>query len=183
MLEKAREAALDTGSDVRFVQAGFGALAEQIGRTFDVLLCLGNSLPHVLSAASLTATLEDFRRCLVEGGLLLIQNRNFDAVMAKRARWLPVQAYSEDEGDWLFVRFYDFLGHSLLRFNVLTLNRTGGQPWRQHVNSTTLRGWKSKELVSALTEAGFGSVRLLGDMEGTLFDAQKSPNLVLMAHR
>ncbi len=183
MIQKAREAALNTEGHVRFVQAGFGALAEQTGRRFDALVCLGNSLPHVLSFEKLMATIGDFRRCLVEHGLLLIQNRNFDAVMGKEARWMPVQAHGEDGDEWLFVRFYDFLGQSQLRFNVLTLNRPAGEPWRQHVSSTTLRGWEREEVVSSLTQAGFGVVRVWGDMQGASFDAQESPNLVVMARK
>ncbi|MFP3895480.1 MAG: hypothetical protein ACLFV5_01395 [Anaerolineales bacterium] len=48
------------GSDVRFRVAGFGELARTLDikeNGFDALLCLGNSLPHVLTSEDLTATL------------------------------------------------------------------------------------------------------------------------------
>ena len=51
MMERARENARQAGVTVRFEAAGFGELAVTFGeRCFNALLCLGNSLPHLLSA-------------------------------------------------------------------------------------------------------------------------------------
>ena len=86
MIERARENSAAVGCDVRFIVAGFGELVVKVGNDFDALLCLGNSLPHVLTADALHETLTDFAAVLRPGGLLLIQNRNFDAVMAGQAR-------------------------------------------------------------------------------------------------
>ena len=85
MFERARENAAAVGSEARFVVAGFGELAAKVGNGFDALLCLGNSLPHVLTADALHETLTDFAAVLRPGGLLLIQNRNFDAMMRGEA--------------------------------------------------------------------------------------------------
>jgi hypothetical protein len=37
---------------------------------------------------------------------LLIQNRNFDGVLARQERWMEPQAHREGETEWLFLRFY-----------------------------------------------------------------------------
>ena len=55
--------------------------------------------------------------CLRPGGTLLLQNRNFDAVMAEKNRWLGTQSHQEDEQEWLFLRFYDFDPDGLITFN------------------------------------------------------------------
>ncbi|MCR4406233.1 MAG: class I SAM-dependent methyltransferase [Anaerolineae bacterium] len=183
MIERAWENATETGSEVRFVVAGFGELVEKVGAGFDALLCLGNSLPHVLTAAELHATLADFAAVLRPGGLLLIQNRNFDAVVAHRARWMPPQAHREGEHEWLFVRFYDFNPDGTLTFNVITLRRQGTGEWAQHVETTTLRPWLHDELARATTAAGFRSLTCYGDMRGALFDPKSSGDLIVTAHR
>jgi SAM-dependent methyltransferase len=115
MIERARANAEAAGLDVRFEVAGLGALCATVGagsapyEVLDAVLCLGNSLPHLLTPAELAKALADFAACLRPGGLLLIQNRNFDAVMARRERWMSPQAHREGETEWLFVRFYDFV--------------------------------------------------------------------------
>ncbi|HSR12985.1 MAG TPA: class I SAM-dependent methyltransferase, partial [Thermodesulfobacteriota bacterium] len=52
MIAMARENARRFGADVRFEIADFSALSA-ISETFDAVLCLGNSLPHLLSRRDL----------------------------------------------------------------------------------------------------------------------------------
>ena len=176
-----------------FVVAGFGELATKVGGSFDALLCLGNSLPHVLAEQALQATLADFAAVLRPGGLLLVQNRNLDAVaehvpMARRARWMPLQAHRDDEGrEWLFLRFYDLDGPGnraagTLTFNLVTLQREGTGEWTQRVQETTLRPWLHDELTGAIAAAGFEDLACYGDMGGMPFAAD-SPNLIITARR
>ncbi len=108
MIERARENAAAVGCEARFVVAGFGELVAKVGNGFDALLCLGNSLPHVLTADALHETLADLAAVLRPGGLLFIQNRNFDAVMAAHARWMLPQAHRESSNSRYGVRSNDF---------------------------------------------------------------------------
>jgi glycine/sarcosine N-methyltransferase len=183
MIERAQANAAVAGCDVRFIVAGFGGLATQVGRGFDALLCLGNSLPHLLTAEALHETLADFAAVLRPGGLLLIQNRNFDAVMAGRVRWMAPQAHGEGGRKWLFVRFYDFNTDSTLTFNVVTLRCDDGGKWAQQVATTTLRPLLHAGLASTVAVAGFIDVACYGDMAGAPFDPITSGNLVVVARK
>ncbi len=183
MIERARENAAAAGRDVRFVVTGFGMLEESVGGGFDVLLCLGNSLPHVLTAPALAAALDDMAACLRPGGLLFIQNRNFDRVLQERQRWMPPQGHREGEREWVFMRFYDWKSDTRLTFNVVTLYREGAEAWQQRVTATQLWPLRQDELVPALEAAGFGEIVCWGDMEGAPFDRTASPNLIITARR
>jgi glycine/sarcosine N-methyltransferase len=183
MVERARLNAREAGVAVRFEAAGFGELAQAFGReAFDALLCLGNSLPHVLTSDGLHAALADFAACLRPGGLALIQNRNFDSVLARRERWMEPQAYREGENEWLFLRFYDFEPDGLINFNIVTLRREGaGAAWSQQATSTPLRPLTQAGLTAALAAAGFGEVASYGDMSEAPFDPEASGNLIVTA--
>jgi len=186
MIEQSRANAEQAGVAVQFEVAGFGELAPTLvegtgQRSFDALLCLGNSLPHVLTARELQNTLEDFGRCLSARGRALIQNRNFDAVLAEHDRWMGPQSYRKDESEWLFVRFYDFEPDGLLTFNVMTLHRHGMEDWHERVTSTRLWPLTQRELTDALEAAAFDEVACYGNMEGASFDVENSPNLVAVA--
>jgi glycine/sarcosine N-methyltransferase len=183
MIDRARINAANVGVDVRFEVAGFGELSSRVGAGFDAVLCLGNSLPHLLTPAGLAAGLADFAACLRPGGLLLIQNRNFDAVLSRGERWMGPQAYREGEGEWLFLRFYDFEPGGTLTFNLVTLHGEGDGQWTQRVNSTSLRPLRWEELTAALASAGFHDLVCWGDMHGASFDPDRSPNLVVSARR
>jgi len=180
MIARARANAAAAGVDVRWEVVGFGELSARFGTDFDAVLCLGNSLPHVLTPSALRAALVDFAACLRPGGVLLIQNLNYDRILARRERWMEPQARREGEQEWLFLRFYDFDPDGLLTFHVIRLYRSGG-PWEQRVMSTRLWPLRRAELVAALEGVGFARITLWGDMQGAPFQPEESPNLVIGA--
>jgi SAM-dependent methyltransferase len=180
MIEKAGENAAAHGVDVEFTVAGLGEYAA-LGRTFDAAICLGNSLPHLLSETSVSEALADFAAVLRSGGLLVIQNRNFDRVWRERERFISPQSFRDGEGEWLFVRFYDFYEESLA-FNMLRLRRRP-DGWAQDVESTELRPIFEQDLASALAATGFGPVSLLGGYDGAPFDPAESGDLIAVAVR
>jgi glycine/sarcosine N-methyltransferase len=179
MVERARANAVAAGVEVRFEATGFGELSAQMGAGFDAVLCLGNSLPHVLVPDDLAVALADFAACLRPEGLLLIQNRNFDSVLNQGERWMGPQAYREGETEWVFLRFYDFEPDGLLTFNVVTLRRQGHGDWSQCVATTRLWPLRQAELIAALETAGFGEIVCWGDMQGSPFELEASGNLVV----
>ncbi len=182
MVERARVNAISAGVNIRFETVGFGSLAGTFGEgSFEAVLCLGNSLPHMLSAADLDAALADFTHCLKVGGMLLLQNRNFDAVLSQHDRWMEPQAHKEGETEWVFQRFYDFDPDGLITFNMVTLKRVGLGSWSQSISTSRLRPLLKDELISSLDRAGFTNSKTFGKMNGEAFDPKTSPNLVVMA--
>jgi len=190
MIERARANAAAAGVKAGFEALGFGHLAGQF-QNYHAVLCLGNSLPHVLAADELARTLADFAACLHPGGRLVIQNRNFDLVLARHERWMGPEFHRDGEKEWLFVRFYDFDPDGRLTFNILTLTRedhsgsqTGEQTgWQQRAISTRLYPQRKDELVAALETAGFEAISVYGGLNGTPFAPESSPNLVVVAQK
>ncbi|GAP13360.1 protein containg methyltransferase domain [Longilinea arvoryzae] len=188
MIERARANAKEAGVEVDFQQAGFGELARSIppgtgSPDFDGVLCLGNSLPHAVGPGALEAALRDFAACLRPSGVLILQNRNFDAVSTARNRWMEPQSHREGEREWLFLRFYDFLPSGLIQFNVVTLQRERDQPWQQQITSSMLRPLTQSDLAEALPAAGFDQIEWFGGLGGESFDPAASGNLVVLARK
>ncbi len=182
MVQRARANAAAAGVDVPFAQTGLGHLAT-LGETFDAVLCLGNSLPHLLTAEAVSAALNDFAACLRPGGLLVIQNRNFDRVWTRRERFMGPQAYHDETGrEWLFVRFYDF-HHDTITFNMIRLRREAGADWQQHVEATMLRPVFRGDLAASLTAAGFRRAVFYGGYDRAAFDPETSDDLIAVAFR
>lgn len=182
MIERARQNAAAASVPIRFEAAGFGALASTFGTgSFNAVLCLGNSLPHALTPEDLVSALRDFAACLRPNGLLMIQNRNFDAVLASGERWMEPQAHRDGDDERVFLRFYDFEPDGLIAFNILTLRRTAEGPWSQHVMTTRLRPIIQADLLAALMRAGFTQTLSFGNLSGDPFDPAASGNLVTLS--
>lgn len=188
MVARGRANAEQAGAQVSFETAGFGVLANAFQKNplfpFDALICLGNSLPHLLTPTQLSAALADFAASLRPGGLLLIQNRNFDAVMLDKERWMEPQSYRSGQREWTFLRFYDFDPDGMITFNIITLYRDGEHSaWQQRIHSTRLAPQRAAGLQAAISSAGFGPISVYGSLSGLPFDANTSGNLVLVAQR
>ncbi len=184
MISIANANALEHGTNIDFRQAGFGSLSQLFGiNTCDAVLCLGNSLPHVLSKLELDEVLKDFYNLLKPGGLLILQNRNFDSIMSKRKRWMEPQAHREGDNEWVFQRFYDFEDAGLIQFNFLTLKRKRGENWQVDLTSTLLMPLFVNDLLEQLVQSSFKVISTLGGLNDEVFDPLKSENLVIVAQK
>jgi ubiquinone/menaquinone biosynthesis C-methylase UbiE len=182
MIDRARQNAREANADVRFEVAGFGGLTQTFGKaSIDALVCLGNSLPHVDNEAALQAALNDFAMVLRPGGVLLLQNRNFDKVMAQKIRWMEPQAHREGEREWAFFRFYDFEPDGHIQFHIVTLYREGARNWQQTLRSTRLFPLLQVDLNRALIATGFSDMQCFGSMDGSTFSPEQSENLIITA--
>jgi glycine/sarcosine N-methyltransferase len=187
MIGRARDNAAAAGVVVDFQVAAFGELARKFAGPFDALTCLGNSLPHLLDDSSLAACLADFARLLRPGGLLVIQNRNYDRVLRERQRFMPLSTRSDEQGETLFLRISDFAGpggpgaaDERIDFTIVTLKKRAGS-WTQAVQTTPLRALRRATMQRALGAAGFTSVQLYGSYAMVPADSPDAADLVAVA--
>lgn len=184
MVSLANTNALAADVKIRFKTAGFGSIAPAFpGEQFDAVLCLGNSLPHVNSLSDLQRALQDFAAMMAPGGLLLLQQRNFDAVMQAKNRFMEPQTHSSGDQEWVFFRFYDFEPNGKIQFSVMTLTRRPGSPWESALTSTILLPILSGDLRAALELAGFQDLRFYGNMKGEAYDSAASGDLIVVARK
>ncbi len=181
MIERARANAAQAGVKVRFEVADFGRLGE-FSETFEAVLCLGNSLPHLLSQEALVEALQQMRGRLRAGGVLILHNLNYDMRMVKKPRFFS--ANGNDEA--LVWRFADY-GPEFITFHTALFEkkREGANQravsWSVQVNSTLHRPLLQRDLIEALEQGEFGELRHFGGLDGSPFDPEKSGDLVIVA--
>ena len=183
MIDRARQHARRAGVDVAWSVAAFGGLASafpgDVG-TFDAATCLGNSLPHLVDDDALDAALADMARMLRPGGVLIVQDRNYDRVLAERVRFMPITTRGAPGDETLFLRITDFLGADRLAFTILTLRNAGGA-WSCGARTTPLRGIERATLERSLARAGFSSAEFFGSYARAPFNAPGTGDLVAVA--
>jgi glycine/sarcosine N-methyltransferase len=181
MIEQARANASKAQIPVRFEVADFARM-EVFGEIFDGVLCLGNSLPHLLSQEALVETLEHMRARLHPGGVLILHNLNYDLRAKKQPRFFS----ADGNADALVWRFADY-GPEYITFHTALFERkTEGKnqekiSWAVQVNSTLQRPLLEKDMDEALAQAGFQEIRHFGGLDGSRFGREKSGDLVIVA--
>jgi len=182
MIQQAQKNAIDWQVTIQCVTVGLGDMVSVFGKNaFQAILCLGNSLPHLLTENELQSAMIDFYALLSVGGVLIIQIRNFEPVLKKQLREMEPQSFHTQEGEELFIRFYDFLSDGNLRFNFIILTRSLERSWHQSWHSSLLKPYCQSELESAMQTVGFTDITYYGNLAGEPYDASSSGNLVIVA--
>lgn len=194
MLEAARRNAERAGVEVRFEQGVFEDTAAIAGEPVDVVLALGNGLPHVEGTKGLRRAFESFAAALRPGGALVLHLLNHERLIGGEVRMLAPKLRSTPDGDRVFVRLVDHVEGGFV-FNFLTLQRdkvgTGetavldaeDHPWVLAESRSFHTSMVPSLLASELSAAGFGDMRMYGDHSGKPLDEAKDESVVVVAVR
>lgn len=183
MLAQARCA--PDSSDLDYIRADMTRLPfarEQFGG----VLCLGNSLVHLIDQPALEAFFLGVGRVLRPGGGLLLQILNYQRLFEKGIRWLPLNFSPDPQGELVFLRLMQFLPDRQVQFCPTTLRFDPSREVPVQViqsRRVQLRGWLKPDLESAARVAGLEFVAVWGNMTSGEFQSQESTDLVIQAVR
>ncbi|NBB95667.1 MAG: methyltransferase domain-containing protein [Planctomycetes bacterium] len=180
MLSLACRRSRDEGLSVTLHEAPMENLPPEIAGPFDLAVCMGNSVPHLLNNDDLASFFDGVAARLAPGGLLAIHLLNYARIGADRQRVVGVTR--SDDGQRQFVRFYDFL-EDLVRFNILKIRWPHAGPPVHDLQSTTLRPWRPDDLAAAMTDAGLGGPEAFGGLDFPPFQPEQSDTLLVVARR
>lgn len=129
---------------------------------FDGVICLGNTLAHLLSAAELSTAVGEMARVLSANGRAILQTVNYDRLRAAgEFRFAPLTARTGEGEELIFRRLYLPKADGLVNFvTTLEESRTGRMVLRAE---TLLRPTVMEELVTIARMAFHGEVRVYGD--------------------
>jgi len=83
-LAEAAKRAADNHVDIRFEHADFCALADTFSDTFDIIICMDNALPHMLSHAALESAITSITNRIRGGGIFVASIRDYDALLTEK---------------------------------------------------------------------------------------------------
>jgi glycine/sarcosine N-methyltransferase len=165
-------------------------VGEGMGERFDAVLCLGNSLPHLLTQADLVAALRGTAGVLRPGGLFITQNLNYDLRWVRQPRFFAAQGGLLDGREVLVWRFADYEPEAVrIAFHIALFRKGDGsaavRDWDVQVHTTPQRPLFRADLLSALSEAGFTDLRCYARMALPLesFDPGGSGDLVVVGRK
>ena len=191
MIDLAQRKAAATGLPVTFAVAGLadGSLARlqadgALWQPCDAIVCLGNSLPHLLSQEALVAALREMAAALRPSGLLILQNLNYDLRWRRQPRFFAAQGGELEGQEVLIWRFADYdTAAGQIAFNIALFRRDAGRDWPVQVHTTLQRPLFRDDLVAALSAAGFNQIQTFGKLTLPVepFNPELSPDLIVTA--
>ena len=172
-------------SNLEYILADLGAV-ERIGRGhFGAAFCLGNTLPYLLSAESLSRLFIGLRRRLLPNAPLVVQLMNYARITRKQR-----VAHTAIKGDSIVVELIAPVDSSetgqegiMLHTRASLLHHPKAVPSIEHTKTQAfhLRGWTRVELATSLKVARFSVLETYGNLSGSPFVSNWSEELIIVA--
>ncbi len=184
-IERAKAAPVPEG--VEFYLGDMGAVEGAVRGHFGGAICLGNTLPYLLTPESLSRMLVGLRRRSLPGAPFVFEVLNYDRIFAGAERALPLEIVPSPEGELIvleLLRVQEPREEDIVIHTWTTLrHRLGASPAVEVVGSHQgqLRGWRRAELEAMLDVARWPERELFGDLAGGPFDPEHSLQLVVVA--
>ncbi|GAA4976669.1 class I SAM-dependent methyltransferase [Pseudonocardia tropica] len=159
MLAKAFDNGMKFGGHVlRVVQADWRWLNRDVHGEYDAIICLGNSFTHLFSERDRRKALAEFYAMLSHDGVLILDQRNYDAILDNGFTSTHRYYYCGDD----VVAEPEYVDDGLARFRYRFPD--GSQ---YHLNMFPLRKDYTRRLMH---EVGFQRVDTYGDFQSTYAD-------------
>ncbi|WP_308016790.1 MULTISPECIES: class I SAM-dependent methyltransferase [unclassified Pseudonocardia] len=159
MLAKAFDNGMRFGGHVlRVVQADWRWLNRDVHGEYDAIICLGNSFTHLFSERDRRRALAEFYAMLSHDGVLVLDQRNYDAILDNGFTSTHRYYYCGDD----VVAEPEYVDDGLARFRYRFPD--GSQ---YHLNMFPLRKDYTRRLMH---EVGFQRVETFGDFQSTYAD-------------
>lgn len=180
VLDRAQAQSIPEG--VQFILTDLGAVERSVHGQFGAALCLGNTLAHLLSPESVSRMLIGLRRRLLPGAPVLLHGLNYDRILDRQIRSLPVALVPTEENE---IALFDLVRPREDGIVLHTLTavhyRPGGDPPVELAETfqAQLRGWRRAEIETMLEVARFSVQEIWGDMERSPYTSDSTELVVL----
>ena len=165
-LKEARERAAKSNVSIHFERADFRTLSETFAEKYDIVICMDNALPHMLSTEDLKAALESIADRLIPGGIFVASIRDYDALLAARPPYSPPYIHKTDAGQRVSFQTWHWEGEHYRLVQYIIEDEAALQISKFECEYRATR----REEISALLKAcGCGDVRWLPPEESGFY--------------
>ncbi len=182
MISKAKENAKNAGVNVSFRKVSIEELDKEFSAGFDVVTCMGNSLPHIRTSGELRKVFTAVANVLKPGGIFTLQIRNYRRVLEKNEKYMPLNSFADKGKEYIYLRITE-PGEDMVTFSILVFQKDEYGKWSFDVNSERLKPWLDKDILTILIESGFVTTGVYGDLSFSSFVPLESTDLVIIAQK
>lgn len=97
-IAEAKIRAANNNVSIRFEHADFCALEDAFTETFDIIICMDNALPHMLTKSAMEAAIKSITGRLKKGGIFVASIRDYDALLSDKPPYSPPYIHKTENG-------------------------------------------------------------------------------------
>lgn len=109
-LEEAKIRAAQNGAALCLKLADFCALSDTFEKQFDIVICMDNALPHMLSKNTLASAVKSIANQTAQGGMLVASIRDYDALLLDQPPYSPPYIHQTAKGQRVSFQTWEWEG-------------------------------------------------------------------------
>ncbi|OHD56468.1 MAG: hypothetical protein A2Y33_15175 [Spirochaetes bacterium GWF1_51_8] len=177
MIDKAKINSHNAGVNVDWNVGDIRHLDSAVTEQHDLVICMGNTIPHLLKDSDLQEACSSFYSSLNHGGALVLEFLNYPRILKFSERIISINRKDDRE----FVRFYDFVDLKEIVFNILEISWEGNKAKERQIHSLKLRPYFPEAVIGSLKRSGFEVSGIWEDPFFHEFHEHKSETVVIAA--
>lgn len=180
-LERAKNKPVPAG--LEFLPGEIGAVEGSVRGHFGAALCLGNTLPHLLSPESLARMFIGLKRRLIPGAPFLFQVLNYDRVFETGERALPVGLVPSKDGELVVLELVEPADDGIVVHTTSVLrHQPMAIPAIEIVDTRVMQlmGWTREQLETMADVVRWQIREIYGGMDEADYDRRTSRELVMV---
>lgn len=170
-------------SKVNLLKGGFEDLDRLVLEKFDLIVCLGNTLPILESRRKVKLALKCTRRKLLEKGIAIFQFLNFEPGVIEKNRFYYPRVIKENDKTCVFIKHFEY-GKLKTRVDFLiTVMNNKNEVEDFIISSSLLCTLRINLFLKMAKNAGFKKIQLLGTGGVEEFDKKKHISLYALLYK
>ncbi len=159
--------------NVTLINSGFEDFLEKVPANFDMITCLGNTLPLLGTRKAVKLALKNTRKKLNKGGIAVFQFLNFEPEMIERNRYYMPKSARKDGSQYIFMKHFEY-GKINTRADFIIIESDPEGIITNFYNRSSFFCTLRKDMFLKMAiNSGFKKVELLGAEGQEGFDRKK----------
>jgi len=166
------------GKYIPLKQEDFRTLGNSWGDTYNMVVCLTTSLPHMLTDEDVVKALSSMYERVSDGGILVITNGITDSLLDSKPKFIPARELEHEA----FYFVVEYPNEAQFTFHIIYVHSTD-QGFEHLYAPLTYNSMRKSVLERCFAKTPFRFVEYFGDYELRPYETATSTNLIAVAHR
>ena len=168
--------------NITLLKEGFEGLEKIPYDSFDLITCLGNTLPILRNRRNVKQAIKKIRNKLSPQGVAIIQFLNFNSDIMEENRFYSPKVFEKDGKTYILIKHFEYGKiKTRLDFIMTVINKNNLEDF--FINSSYLCTLKINIFLKMTANSGFKKIELMGPGGKEAFDSTKDISLWALLYR
>jgi ubiquinone/menaquinone biosynthesis C-methylase UbiE len=182
MINYARENVIKS-KNIELLRGGFEDLERLVAGKYDLIVCLGNTLPLLGNRRNVKLALKNTRKKLADGGLAIFQFLNFEPRIIEKNSYYQPKFFTKDNKKYIFIKHFEYGKVKTRGDFIITVLDAKDKVENFYVNSSDFCTLRKKLFLKMAENSGFKKIDLLNTDNNEFFDSKKHISLYALLYR